>query len=56
MRVTGFNAMLGLIYDFIGRVPQVNADADETDGSKTGAPPAQPTADRADGAKSGDNT
>jgi MFS family permease len=58
MRVTGFNAMLGLIYDFIGRVPQADpdAEADETDGSKTRAPPAQPAADRADGAKSGDNT
>ena len=29
MRVTGFNAMLGLIYDFIGRIPQPGDDDEE---------------------------
>jgi MFS family permease len=29
MRVTGFNAMLGLIYDFIGRIPQPGEDDEE---------------------------
>jgi len=29
MRVTGFNAMLGLIYDFIGRIPQAGDDDEE---------------------------
>ena len=29
MRVTGFNAMLGLIYDFIGRIPQSGDDDEE---------------------------
>jgi MFS family permease len=29
MRVTGFNAMLGLIYDFIGRTPQSGDDDEE---------------------------
>jgi MFS family permease len=61
MRVTGFNAMLGLIYDFIGRVPQ--AETDDADARATGAHPARGEEDgtrgnreRADAAKSGDNT
>jgi len=29
MRVTGFNAMLGLIYDFIGRIPPSGDDDEE---------------------------
>lgn len=61
MRVTGFNAMLGLIYDFIGRVPQT--ETDDVDANKTGSRPAEPGhgtgtppgEDRADGAKSSDN-
>jgi MFS family permease len=52
MRVTGFNAMLGLIYDFIGRVPQ--PEADEAEGRKSAAEP--PPAGRAENEKSGDNT
>jgi MFS family permease len=53
MRVTGFNAMLGLIYDFIGRVPP--PEADEGGGGKPRSAPAEPPRERADGAKSGDN-
>jgi MFS family permease len=49
MRVTGFNAMLGVIYDFIGR-PQSEADErDEPEADETHEP-------RAADAKSGDNT
>ncbi len=38
MRVTGFSAALGLIYDFIGRNPQTDRDADddERDEPRTG--------------------
>jgi MFS family permease len=43
MRVTGFNAMLGLIYDFIGRVPP--PDPDETNPSGVGTGPEKPAAD-----------
>jgi len=45
MRITGFNAMLGVIYDFIGRPP---AEAEERD-----EPPAEDVSQRA---RSGDNT
>jgi hypothetical protein len=60
MRVTGFNTMLGLVYDFIGRVPQ--PDADEADAAKGGrqaaaaaADDSVPECDRATDTKSGDN-
>jgi hypothetical protein len=35
MRITGFNAMLGLLYDFIGRTPP--RDPEERDDRKKGA-------------------
>jgi MFS family permease len=61
MRVTGVNSMLGLIYDFIGRVPQ--PEADESDPGKAASQPAPPGGararaepDRADRPKTGDNT
>ena len=35
LRVTGFNAMLGLLYDFIGRNPSGPMNEDELDSLKT---------------------
>jgi MFS family permease len=56
MRVIGFNAMLGLIYDFIGRIPPADAEDGER---KTEADPApaepQAAPSRAQHAKTGDN-
>jgi hypothetical protein len=54
MRVIGFNAMLGLIYDFIGRIPPAEAEDGE---AKAGpAPPeAQIASSRARHGKTGDN-
>jgi hypothetical protein len=52
MRVTGFNAMLGLIYDFIGRIPP--AEADDSD-EKAGPAPLPGELPRANKAETGDN-
>jgi hypothetical protein len=46
LRVTGLNAMVGVIYDFIGRPQSDGDDRDET-------APAQP---EAESSKKGDNT
>jgi MFS family permease len=66
MRVTGFNSMLGFIYDFIGRVPQPEAD-DAAAGKSGNSQPPQPSGgggptddgpgdlNRAAGQKTGDN-
>jgi MFS family permease len=54
MRVTGFNAMLGMIYDFIGRIPQSGADdAEQTGPLEVGDE--RESAGRARKPKSGDN-
>jgi len=57
MRVTGFNAMLGLIYDFIGRAPA--QEGDDARAGKTDSAPTPATApgdgDGAAGGKTGDN-
>jgi MFS family permease len=52
MRVTGFNAMLGMIYDFIGRIPQPG-DAEQTGSLETRDE--RGGAGRAREPKSGDN-
>jgi MFS family permease len=53
MRVTGFNAMLGLIYEFIGRPA---AETDEHDDSKPAhGPPHESAAASADRTKNSDN-
>jgi hypothetical protein len=54
MRVIGFNAMLGLIYDFIGRIPPSEAEDGET---KAGPTPSHPktASGRARHGKTGDN-
>jgi MFS family permease len=49
LRVTGFNAMLGVIYDFIGRPQGETDDRDEPEADETPDP-------RAANTKSGDNT
>jgi MFS family permease len=54
MRVTGFNAMLGMIYDFIGRIPPPGGDDPERTGSLE-ARAERGRAGRARGPKSGDN-
>jgi len=55
--VTGFNAMLGLIYDFIGRIPQADDDESEPDGTGSRPAPREESAvpGRAQTEKSGDN-
>jgi hypothetical protein len=45
MRITGFNAMLGVIYDFIGRPPTETEERDEPGTEDVSKPP-----------RSGDNT
>jgi len=54
MRVTGFNAMLGMIYDFIGRIPPPgDGDAEQAGSQEVRAE--RGSAARAPEAKSGDN-
>ena len=56
MRVIGFNAMLGLIYDFIGRIPPAEAeDGDEKSGPGPAPPDPQTAPSRANPAETGDN-
>ena len=60
MRITGFNAALGVIYDFIGRVPQPetdDADARDAGAHSAGGEENGPLGDRerAGAAKSDDN-
>jgi hypothetical protein len=50
LRVTGLNAMVGVIYDFIGRPPNDGEDRDEA----ATAPPPGPT--EAGSSKKGDNS
>ena len=54
MRVTGFNAMLGMIYDFIGRIPPPG-DGDAEQAGSQEARAERGSAARAPEAKSGDN-
>ena len=49
LRVTGLNAMVGVIYDFIGRPPNEGEDRDEP------AAAAAPPSDEAASSKNSDN-
>jgi hypothetical protein len=53
MRVTGFNAMLGQLYEFIGRAPA--SDTEDTGVNKAVGTAQQRAEDRARPPKSGDN-
>jgi MFS family permease len=57
MRVTGFSAALGMIYDFIGRVPAQEPDEadDDRGSSRTSAGERTSASGRAEEPKSGDN-